>query len=143
MRNLTSIQLEANLSNAFENVFKNCSDVDLIMISETKVDNSFLKGQFLIKGFCELFRIDRNIHVGEILFNLRQDIPVKLLSVETLPAACNFVEINFRKRKWLVCCPYNPHKDNKSNHYQLIRKPLDLYSSNYESIILVGVLTLR
>ena len=113
MRNLTSIQLEANLSNVFENVFKNCSDVDLIMISETKVDNSFLKGQFLIKGFCELFRIDRNIHVGEILFNLRQDIPVKLLSVETLPAACNFVEINFGKRKWLVCCSYNPHKDNK------------------------------
>ena len=29
-----------------------------------------------------------------------------------------------------------PHKDNISNHLQLIK--LDLYSSNYESIILVG-----
>ena len=85
------------MSNIFENVFKNCSDVDLIMISETKVDNSFLQGQFLIKGFREPFRIDRNIHGGEILFNLRQDIPVKLLSVETLLVACNFVEINFGK----------------------------------------------
>ena len=52
------------MSNVFENVFKNCSDVDLIMISEMKVDNSFLQGQFLIKGFCEPFRIDRNIHGG-------------------------------------------------------------------------------
>ena len=43
-----------------------------------------------------------------------------------------------QKRKWLVCCSYNPHKDNISNHLQLIRKKLDLYSSNYESIILVG-----
>ena len=31
----------------------------------------------------------------------------------------------------------NPHKDNISNHLQLIRKKLDLYSNN-ESIILVG-----
>ena len=30
------------------------------------------------------------------------------------------------------------HKDNISNHLQLIRKKLDLYSPNYESIILVG-----
>ena len=43
-----------------------------------------------------------------------------------------------RKRKWLVCCLCNPHKDNISNHLQLIRKKLDLYSSNYESIFLVG-----
>ena len=43
-----------------------------------------------------------------------------------------------RKTKWLVCWPYNPHKDNISNHLQLIRKKIDLYSSNYESIILVG-----
>ena len=43
-----------------------------------------------------------------------------------------------RKRKWLVCCSYNPHKDNISNHLQLIRKKLDLYSSSYERIILVG-----
>ena len=43
-----------------------------------------------------------------------------------------------RKRKWLVCCLCNPHKDNISNHLQLIRKKLDLYSSSYERIILVG-----
>ena len=38
------------------------SNVDLLMISETKIDNSFPKGQFLSKGFCEPFRIDKNIH---------------------------------------------------------------------------------
>ena len=41
-----------------------------------------------------------------------------------------------RKRKWLVCCSFNPHKDNTSNQLQLIRTILDLYSSNYESITL-------
>ena len=113
------------------------SNVDLLMISETKIDNSFPKGQFLSKGFCEPFRIDKNIHGRWILFYVREDVLVKLL-FEPLPTECFFVEINLRKRKWLVCCSYNPHKDNISNHLQLIRKKLDLYSSSYERIILVG-----
>ena len=103
-----------------------------------KIDNSFPKGLFLIKGFCESFRIDRNIHGGGILFYVREDIPLKLLSVEPLPTECLFVDANLQKRKWLVCCSYSPHKDNISNHLQLIRKKLDLYSPNYESIILAG-----
>ena len=69
------------------------------MISETKVDNSFAKGQFLIKGFWEPFRIDRKLHRGGILFYAREDIPAKLLSVELLPTECLFVEVNLWKRK--------------------------------------------
>ena len=143
-------QLNINaIRNKFEFLAKDlASNVDLLMISETIIDNSFPKGQFLIKGFCEPFRIDRNIHGGGILFYVREDIPVKLLFVEPLPTECFFVEINLQKRKWLVCCSYNPHKDNISNHLQLIKKKLDLYSSNYESIILeilemLKILTLR
>ena len=49
------------------------------MISETKIDNSFPKGQFLIKGIGEPFRTDRNIHGGRIIFYVREDIWVKLL----------------------------------------------------------------
>ena len=100
------------------------SNVDLLMISETKTGNSFPRGQFLIKGFCEPFRIDRNIDRGGILFYIRQDIPVKVLSVEPLPTERFFVEINLRKNTWLVCCSYNPHKDNISNHLELIRKKI-------------------
>ena len=140
MNGLIFAHLNINsIRNKFEFLAKDlASSVDLLMISETKIDNSFPKGQFLIKGFCEPFRIDRNIHGGGILFYVREDNPVKPLSIEPLPTECFFVEINLRKRKWLVCCSYSPHKDNISNHLQSIRKKLDLYSSNYESIILVG-----
>ena len=108
------------------------------MISETKIDSSFPKVQFLMKGFCEPFRIDRNTHGGGILFYVREDVPIKFLSVEPLPTECLFVKINLRKRKWLVCCLYNPHKDKISNNLQLIGKKLDLHLSNYENIILAG-----
>ena len=95
------------------------NNVDLFLISETKIDNSFPKGEFLIKGFCDPSRIERNVYRGEILFYVREDIPAKLLSVGPLPAECFFVEINLRKRKWLVSCSYHPHMDNISNQLQI------------------------
>ena len=52
--------------NSIRNKFEfSASNVDLLIISETKIGNSFPKGQFLIKSFCEPFRIGRNIHTGE------------------------------------------------------------------------------
>ena len=48
------------------------------------------------------------------------------------------VEINLRKKKWLVSCCYNPHRDNISNHLQTRSKSLDLYLSQYDNIIIVG-----
>ena len=60
------------------------------MFSETKIDNSFSKSQFLIKGFGDPYRI---------LFYVRTDISAKLLSVETLTTESFFVEINLRKKK--------------------------------------------
>ena len=108
------------------------------MISETKVDGSFPKGQFQIKGFSDPFRVDRNTHGGGILFYAREDIPVKILSVENLPTECFFIEINLRKRKWLVCCSYNPHRDKIKDHLNTTSANLDLYSSKYEYIIVIG-----
>ena len=97
------MQNSSSIRNKFEFLEKDlASNIDPLMISETKIDNSFPKGQFLIKGFCEPFRIDRNIRGGGILFYVREDIPVKLLSVEPLPTEFFVVKINLRKRKWLT-----------------------------------------
>ena len=68
------------------------------MLSETKLDDSFLKGQFLIKALGDPFRINRNANGGGILFYVREDIPAKLLSVETLPTESFFIEINLQKK---------------------------------------------
>ena len=128
-----------SIRNKFDFVIKDISNnVDFLMISETKTDGSFPKGQFQIKGFSDPFRVDRNTHGGGILFYAREDIPVKLLSVENLPTECFFIEINLRKRKWLVCCSYNPHRDNIKEHLNTISANLDLYSSKYEYIIVIG-----
>ena len=50
------------------------------MISESKLDNSFPYGQFLVDEFHTPLRFDRNKNVGRILLYLREDIPAKILS---------------------------------------------------------------
>ena len=55
------------------------------MLSETKFDDSFPKGQKKKKGFSEPFRTERNVNGGRILLYVREDIPGKLLFFETLP----------------------------------------------------------
>lgn len=41
-------------------------NVDILMISETKLDESFPEGQFLIEGFTIPFRLDRNKNGGAL-----------------------------------------------------------------------------
>ena len=43
---------------------------------------SFLKDQFLKKGFNELYGLDRNSKGVEIMLCIREDISSKLLSIE-------------------------------------------------------------
>ena len=76
------------------------------MVSETKLDDRFPEGQFLIKGFHSPFRFDRNRNGGGIMLNVREDIPAKLLSYDFLSAESFFIETNLYKTKWLINCSY-------------------------------------
>ena len=60
-------------------------NVDIMLVSETKLDNAFLDGTFLINGFNEPISLDRNKNRGSILLFIREDIPTKVLSFETSP----------------------------------------------------------
>ena len=54
-------------------------NVDILVISETKLGESFLVGQFKIPGFTTPFRRDRNEHGGGIMAFVREDISSKLI----------------------------------------------------------------
>ena len=41
--------------------------IDILMVSEAKLDNSFPEGQFLIESFHSPFRFDRNKNGGGIM----------------------------------------------------------------------------
>ena len=47
------------------------SNLDKLMVSETKIDDTFPESQFLIEGFSKPFRLDRTAKDGEILLYIR------------------------------------------------------------------------
>ena len=60
------------------------------MVSETKLDESFPRGQFIIEGFGARYRVDRNGIGGGLMLFVREDIPSKLLSAENSPTEALF-----------------------------------------------------
>ena len=66
--------------------------VDVLIISETKIDDTSPIGQFLIEGFCTPYRIDRNSKGGGILLYVREDITSNLVTGEMNPIESFYVE---------------------------------------------------
>ena len=108
-----------------------CSEIspclDLLLVSETKLDDSFPTAQLLMSGFCKPYSLDRCSNGAGLLLYIRQDIPSRLLTEYKPPenVECLCVEINIRKKKWLLCCSYNSHKNNITNHLHHLNQDLD------------------
>ena len=48
------------------------------------------------------------------------------------------IELNLRKKKWLICCSYNLHQNLINYHLQELAKGIQIYSNNYDEILLMG-----
>lgn len=68
--------------------------------------------------------------------SIREYIPSKLLSSELEPVDGLYIELNLRKWKWIINCPYNPHKYILSSHLRAMLKNWNLFTSHYDNIIL-------
>ena len=71
------------------------------MISETKVDDLFLDGQFFLDGFGTPFRLNRIRNGGGIMLSIRNDIPAKVVSLDDRPIE-SFNVVTFSKEKMAI-----------------------------------------
>ena len=108
--------------------------LDILLISETKINESFPSAQFLLDGFSRPYRLDRFANGGGILLYVIDDISSCLLPEYKLQdnTECLFIEINIIKKKWLFCCSYNPNKNNISMRRHCLSKGLGTYISQYD-----------
>ena len=92
------------------------SDIDVLVIGETKLDSSFPNSQFDVDGHKSPFRKDRNSNGGGLLIYVKDDIPSCKLS-DHLPQPDNIeiiaTQLNFRKQKWLFMGIYRSKSINK------------------------------
>ena len=113
--------------------------VDILIITETKLDNTFPVSQFHIDGYSKPYRLDRNRNGGGIIIYVREDIPNRMLTKHNFPDNIEglFIELNFRKSKWLLGGMYHPPSQPDQYFFNTLDKALDVYS-NYENILLIG-----
>ena len=53
------------------------NNIDILVLTETKIDSSFPNAQFRIDGFSASFRLDQNRFGGGVLIYVREDIDVE------------------------------------------------------------------
>ena len=76
-------------------------NIDMLMVSETKLDSFYPQAQFRIETCAPPFTYDRNSHGGGILLFIREDIPTKIISITPLKDFEEiFVELNFVRKKF-------------------------------------------
>ena len=113
-------------------------NIDIFMISETKLDESFRPSQFLLDGYSLPLHSDRDGNGSGILLFIREDIPSKLLQMNNNIEGF-FVETNLRnKKKSLLSCSYNPKIALISNHLAELSKNIDLYLTKYDQFLFLG-----
>ena len=113
--------------------------IDILVLTETKPDDNFPTAQFLVNGFSEPCRLDRNRKGERIMVYIREDIPSKLLDKHVFPYDMEglFVELNFRKCKWLLFGTYHPPSQVDIYYFDNLNKAFDTYIS-YEERLLIG-----
>ena len=109
-----------------------------MLVSETKIDDSFSIGNFLKDGFSTPYRLDANFNRSGLMLSVREDIPSTLVEAETRPVEGFYIELNLRNDKWLLNCSYNPHKNNVENYLKMLSYFLDSHSSTNEKVLILG-----
>ena len=99
------------------------SKIDISLISETKIERTFPTSQFLMSGYSNVNRLDRNDKGGGIVLFVKDNLitfPVSgFCFSEKTEIFC--VELNLRKQKWLIFCCYNPRKYLIKDHLLQIK----------------------
>ena len=112
--------------------------IDILLISETKIDASFPKAQFHLHGYADPYRLDRTCNGGGLLLYIRDDIASKPLPLISGGVECILSELMIAKKKWLVIGAYNPQKVHTPSFLKVLGDNLSHYLPIYDNIIVLG-----
>ena len=114
--NVTSVRNKFDL---IADIVKN--NIDILMISETKLDSSFPIEH--LNGYSEPYRFDKNRNGGGVILFVHEVIPSKLIESKVRIEGF-FVASNLTRKKCLLCCSNNPKYSQISHHVSEIAKIL-------------------
>ena len=115
-------------------------NVDIVSITETKLDASFPSAQFTLEGYQTPYRLDINNKSGGILVYVKSSIRSRCLSFEELFVSIQAIpfEINLRKEKWLVVSIYRSASQNSEYFLNSLTKIIDYFANTYDNQLILG-----
>ena len=95
-------------------------------------------GHFFLDSFRTPFCLHRNRNGGGVVLFIRNDIPAKVVPTDDRPIEIFYAELNFRKKKWLSNCSYNPKHSSLELHLDSLSKSIDSLSPKFDNFVLLG-----
>ena len=128
-----------SLRNKFESLNELIKDTfGIFLVSESKLDSSFLDNQFSIPGY-RIVRKDRNKNGGGILFYINEDVPFKVIESKQLLGNLEILtlEIILNKMKILLMGLYKTPSFNGKDFLFHLNNAHILFSTTHENITLM------
>ena len=102
-------------------------NIDIMVISETTLDESFPKSQFLLDDFKKPFCCDRNSNGGGILVYIRDKVPANEIKQVTVANSidCLLTAINVGKKQLALISAYLPPSRCEKLFFEEMGKVLD------------------
>ena len=130
-----------SVRNKFENFTALAADyVDILIIAETKLDDSFPDAMFRMPGFKAPFRLDISASSGGLLVFVKEHIISKRLCGISLRTDVQIIplELNFKNTKWLLIPIYRPPCQNFAYFKEELERVIDFYSKFYDNHMIIG-----
>ena len=133
--NINSIR---NKFNDLQEVIK--SNIDVVMIAETKTDAPFTTAQFLLDNYHQSFRLDINSKSGGILVYLKSSFSSRKLKCYVLLKSIQAIpfELNLRKEKWLVTSIHRPPSQDSEFFLNSLTIILNQFTKTYDNYLIMG-----
>ena len=112
--------------------------VDLLIISEPKLDKSFNDNLFSVDGY-KVQRRDKNQYGEGLLTFIRSDFPARRkqsLESEQIETLCH--EVYISDRKWVIAGAYKPPSLSNNEFTEHFSRFADRFLTHYEHMLLFG-----
>ena len=112
---------------------------DILLLSETKIDDSFPNSQFFAEGF-KMYRKDRATTGGGLLLYINENLPGKIINSYKFKEHSEIIVFEFTvsNKKWLLLGNYRPPSQNDLSFISELNLVLNFFSPIYENFVFLG-----
>ena len=118
---------------------------NIVILAETKLDDTFQTNQFIMNNFKKPYRLDNTKASGGLLVYILKSLASKRLESFQIPENTQIIpfEIILKNNKWLILAVYSPNKNVGRIFLYNLSNVLDFYLQNLSNVVIIGDMNLQ